>query len=47
MADEPRDERRPTRGEQVGGIVGCLALLLALALLAWLGIRGWISRGGF
>lgn len=31
---------RPTPGEQLGGVIGCVALLLALALLVWLSGRG-------
>jgi len=40
MVGDIRDDKQPTRGEQVGGIIGCVALALALVLLLWLSGRG-------
>jgi len=43
--DKPEDPR-PTPGEQLGGVIGCVALLLAVALLVWLSGRGlWAAAG--
>jgi hypothetical protein len=49
-ADEPlktirRPEGRPSAGEQLGGVIGCLALLIALALLIGLTFRSFWTRG--
>lgn len=41
MDDDRREPPRPTRGEQIGGVIGCLALLFALLLLAWITWRGF------
>jgi hypothetical protein len=40
MDREKPEAPRPTTGEQLGGVIGCIALLLALLLLVWLSSRG-------
>ena len=40
MDREKPEDPRPTSGEQLGGVIGCIALLLALVLLVWLSSRG-------
>jgi len=41
MKDDKPQDHGPTAGEQLGGIIGCVALLLAVLLLAWLSWRGF------
>ena len=43
MTDERREEPRPTRGEELGGIIGCLALAVAIALFVWLSVGAGCS----
>ena len=44
MEGDKPEGPRPTPGEQLGGVIGCLALLLALALLLWLSSRALWNR---
>ena len=46
MADERRDGPRSTRGEELGGIIGCLALAAAIALFLWLALGTGCSHLG-
>ena len=43
MEGDKPEGPRPTPGEQLGGVIGCVALLLALALLVWLSTRGLLQ----
>ena len=45
MADEKVKEPRPTGGEELGGLLGCLALVLAIALFLWLAFAGCHGPG--
>jgi hypothetical protein len=40
MEGQKPEVPRPTPGEQAGGVIGCIALVIALALLLWLSSRG-------
>jgi len=46
MEGDKPEGPRPTPGEQVGGVIGCVALLLALTLLVWLSTRGLLQAAG-
>jgi hypothetical protein len=45
MTNDPRPEGRPSTGEQIGGLIGCIALLVALALLIGLTFRSFLHHG--
>ena len=38
MADRSREKHRPDKGEELGGIIGCLALAIAIALFVWIAV---------
>ena len=43
MEGQKPEVPRPTPGEQAGGVIGCIALLIAIALLLWLSGRGLLE----
>src|SRR5262249_20662664 len=45
MTNDPRPNGRPSAGEQFGGLIGCVALLIALALLIGLTFRSFLHHG--
>jgi hypothetical protein len=45
MSNNPQSAGGPTRGESLGGVIGCLALVIALALLVVLTVRALWHQG--